>query len=75
MCAYRKAIDRSVCNYMQYHCVPFGPFPFHLGNKQMPVFDFFLPARAQYNSNFMNKISASSQVFSGMKLCKVYASD
>ena len=32
-----KQCPRSVCNYMQCHCVPFSPFRFHLGNKQMPV--------------------------------------
>ena len=32
-----KQIRQLVCNYMRCHCVPFGPFRFHLGKKQMPV--------------------------------------
>ena len=62
MCAYGKAIPLIDMHAMS--PVPLGPFLFHLGNKQMPVrYWYFLPASAQYNSNFMNKISTSSQVF------------
>ena len=68
---------------MQCHCVPFGPFRFHLGNKQMQSgIDFFLLAGAQYNSTLMNKISMPSPVFRGndntmmeVKLCKVTRSN
>ena len=47
MCAYRKAI---LTNGMQLHAMSlrtFGPFHFHLGNKQKPVsIDFFTSKRA-----------------------------
>ena len=63
---------------MRCHWVPFGPFRFHLDNKQMPVrYWFFLLASAQYNSSFM-KISVPSPVFRWKTLwwkwnfCKVF---
>ena len=37
VCVPKTKFNRSVCNDMRCHCVPFGPFHFHLGNKQMPV--------------------------------------
>ena len=62
---------------MRCHCVQFGPFRFHLGNKQMPVRYWFFLLATQYNSSFMNKMMLSSPTFRGktlmkVKLCKVY---
>ena len=36
-----KQFLHSVCSYMRCHCIAFGPFRFHLGNKQMSDIDFF----------------------------------
>ena len=63
---------------MRCHCVPFGPFRFHLGNKQRHSgIDFLLLASAQYNSFLRIKYLCPVQYFwkntmMKVKLCKVY---
>ena len=62
-----KQFRRSVCNYMRCHCVPIGPFRFHLCNIQMPVgyWFFFTSERTVFlRHDSRNKVKHSWKISS-----------
>ena len=64
-CVPKKQFFRVVCNFMRCHCVPFNQFfSIWVIHKCKSGIDFLLACPLQ-NSSFMDKISMTSQVFSG----------